>query len=194
MEIVVIKPLRNFVQAVTRAANDGADEEAILPVVKSSMLDLVENSGWLPEEFAEPAGKSYGQHLLYCDPLERFCVVSFVWCPGQSTPVHDHTVWGVIGQLIGEEESQSYIVDASEGLRAHGGPQVLRAGEICTVSPRDIDVHVVRNPNPVSKSIGIHAYGANIARVRRHTYDLASGRRSDFFSSYTNERLPNIWN
>ena len=41
---------------------------------------------------AQPHPQYYQQHLLHCDPLERFSVVSFVWGPGQKTPVHDHTV------------------------------------------------------------------------------------------------------
>ena len=191
-----MQPLRAFVQRVTRAMAAAAegDEDSLLPVVKSSMADLVSSDCWLPKEFAEPADGNYGQHLLYCDPLERFCVVSFVWPPNQRTPIHDHTVWGVIGQLVGEEESQAYTVAPSGELVAHGPPAVLRPGQICTVSPLEIDVHVVRNPSPAAKSIGIHAYGANIARVQRHTYDLATGAKSTFISSYSNSVLPNIWN
>ena len=46
-------------------------------------------------------GVSSSQYLLYCDPEERFSVVSFVWGPGQSTPTHDPSVWGLIGVLRG---------------------------------------------------------------------------------------------
>ena len=58
---------------------------------------------WLPEEFAAPSPESYRQYLLHCDPLERFSVVSFVWMPGHRTPIHDHTVWGLVGVMRGEE-------------------------------------------------------------------------------------------
>jgi 3-mercaptopropionate dioxygenase len=188
-----MQPLLTFVQRVTKALDAATDERAVVSVVKSSMADLVASSDWLPAEFTKPAAGSYGQHLLYCDPLERFCVVSFVWPPNQKTPVHDHTVWGVIGQLIGEEESQAYTVAPSGELVAHGKPAVLQPGQICTVSPLEIDVHVVRNPSTTANSIGIHAYGANIARVQRHTYDLATGAKSAFMSGYSNAMLPNIY-
>ena len=51
---------------------------------------LVAYNDWWPEAFATADPNRYRQYLLYCDPLERFSLVSFVWGPGQKTPVHDH--------------------------------------------------------------------------------------------------------
>src|SRR5690554_3968415 len=99
--------LKKFVREVTLAFDRSADEAVVLPVAKQAIKELIADSRWLPAPFAEPAADTYRQYLLYCDPLERFSVVSFVWGPGQATPIHDHTVWGVIGQIIGQEESQS---------------------------------------------------------------------------------------
>ena len=72
------------------------------------LADLVTHDDWLPDEFALPSVESYRQYLLYCDPLERFSVVSFVWGPGQKTPVHDHTVWGLVGVMRGAELCEEY--------------------------------------------------------------------------------------
>ncbi len=187
------KALTKFVREVTLALEQSGEEDFILPVVKREMRDLVADSRWLPEPFAEPAADSYRQYLLYCDPLERFSVVSFVWGPGQETPVHDHTVWGVIGQMIGQEESQSFVRDDKGRLIALGAPDMLRTGEIATVSPREIDVHRVRNPDLKAKAISIHAYGANIGRIKRHTYSIDDGTQKEFVSSYSNAVIPNIW-
>jgi predicted metal-dependent enzyme (double-stranded beta helix superfamily) len=188
------RPLREFVQNVTQAIDGPSGEDAIVSTAERAMQRLVAEDNWLPDEFAQCLEATYSQHLLYCDPFERFCVVSFVWQPGQRTPVHDHTVWGVIGQLVGEEESQSYIQTAAGQLLEQGAPEILRRGQTSVVSPRTRDVHVVRNPSLDKKAISIHAYGANIGRVSRHVYDLSTGRRSPFISSYTNTHLPNIWN
>jgi 3-mercaptopropionate dioxygenase len=187
------QPLREFVQDVTRAIDRSSDEETIVAMVKSSMRKLVAEKGWLPEEFTRCTGSSYSQHLLYCDPFERFSVVSFVWGPQQCTPVHNHTVWGVVGQLVGEEEAQSYNRLPSGEIVAHGPPEVLRKGEVTTVSPREIDIHAVRNASWDTTAISIHTYGANIGRVHRNTYDLATGMPTMFVSSYSNSVLPNIW-
>lgn len=185
--------LKCFVEQVTRALERSPAEEALLPIVEASMSRLVENPAWLPQDFARPATSSYRQYLLYCDPLERFSVVSFVWGPGQRTPVHNHTVWGVIGQLIGREQSQSFVMDDTDRLQPVGEPETTLPGRIITVSPRSTDIHTVSNPSMSEVAISIHAYGGNIGRVERNVFDVASGKSSPFISSYSNDLLPNIW-
>ncbi len=49
---------------------------------------------------------------------ERFCVVSFVWGPDQATPIHNHTVWGLVGVLRGGGACAALHVRARQ---AHGG-------------------------------------------------------------------------
>ena len=123
---------------------------------------------------------------------ERFSVVSFVWGPGQATPVHDHTVWGLIGMLRGAELSQGYR--ERDGLLMRRG----RAGAArCRATSRPCrptigDVHRVRNAYDDRVSISIHVYGANIGAVRRHTYPPDGGRKP-FVSGYSNAHLPNLW-
>src|SRR5689334_15094199 len=82
--------------------------EALLAGGLDAMRELVSRDDWLPEAMAKPHPQYYQQYLLYADPQDRFSVVSFVWGPGQKTPVHDHTVWGVIGMLRGGETSEPF--------------------------------------------------------------------------------------
>lgn len=187
------KALATFVREVTLALNQSLEEEFIVPIVKKEMKALVTDSSWLPDPFSLCASEGYRQYLLYCDPLERFSVVSFVWGPEQRTPVHDHTVWGVIGQMVGEEASQSFLKDETGRLVPVGPPDLLRRGEIAVVSPKEIDVHYVSNPSSSAKAISIHAYGGNIGKIKRHTYNIDDGTRKEFISSYSNTVLPNIW-
>ena len=100
--------LRRFLGDMTGLCEAGADEGIIRAQAGASLRDLVNTDDWLPLEFAKPDPAHYRQYLLYCDPLERFSVVSFVWGPGQRTPVHDHTVWGLIGMLRGAEISRNF--------------------------------------------------------------------------------------
>lgn len=62
----------------------------------------------LPPEFrvGDPAG--YRQHLLHVADDGSFSVVALVWLPGQSTPVHDHCSWCVVGVYTGEEHETRY--------------------------------------------------------------------------------------
>jgi len=180
--------LRGFVQDMTRLVErHGADEPAMLDAGEKLLKDLIAHDDWLPEEYALPAQESYRQYLLYCDPLERFSVVSFVWMPGHRTPIHDHTVWGLVGVMRGEETCEEYSASIK---KTHTHPS--RAGEVDRVSPRIGDIHVVSNTSDKT-AVSIHVYGANIGAVRRHTYDPATGRPKEFISGYHNAAVPNLW-
>lgn len=184
--------LRRFLCDLTRLAEAGAEEGEILDRAGASLRALVSVDDWLPPEFAQPDPAQYRQYLLYCDPCERFSVVSFVWGPGQRSPVHDHTVWGLIGVLRGTEISQSYTA-GSAGLLQPGPVHHLARGDVAAVSPRIGDIHRVENGLADRPSISIHAYGGNIGAVARHVYLPENGEIKGFVSGYSNTVVPNIW-
>lgn len=168
------------------------EEPEILQDARQIMAELVAVDDWLPEEMAVPHPQFYRQYLLYGDPLDRFSLVSFVWGPGQKTPVHDHTVWGVIAMLRGSELDQSY--DWVDGrLQPVGEPEALREGDVACVSPTIGDIHRVTNAYDDKVSISIHLYGGNIGRINRSVYDAATGERKPFVSGYSNDWAPNLW-
>ncbi len=184
--------LRDFVVATTHEVQRTAAEAELLPAVRSHLAALLKHDDWLPEALAQPHPQFYRQYLLHADPLERFSVVSFVWGPGQFTPIHDHTVWGLIGMLRGQEEAQAYAVGSDGQLHAQGAVQRLQPGDIEAVSPTLGDVHQVRNAFADRTSISIHVYGANIGAVRRWVY-APDGSRKPFVSGYSNDSVPNLW-
>jgi predicted metal-dependent enzyme (double-stranded beta helix superfamily) len=180
--------LRTFVQDMTRlAGSHGADEARMLDEGARLLHGLVAHDDWLPEEFAAPSRESYRQYLLHCDPLERFSVVSFVWMPGHRTPIHDHTVWGLVGVMRGEELCEEYATDLKRT-----GAHAVHPGDVDRVSPRIGDIHVVSNEG-AQTAVSIHVYGANIGAVRRHVFDPASGAPREFVSGYHNVAVPNLW-
>ena len=177
--------LQAFVDEVTAVVDSGADEPRTLEAVRKAMARLVSRDDWLPDEVTRPHPQYYQQYLLYADPKDRFSVVSFVWGPGQKTPVHDHTVWGVIGMLRGGERCVAYR-DAGGKMVPAGEEVELEPGDVEMVSPNIGDVHTVRNAYDDRVSISIHAYGANIGKVRRHVFDPQSGAVKEFVSGYSN--------
>lgn len=188
-----INRLRKFVQDLTVLVDmHGDDEPALVAKVESALGALVSVDDWLPEAFAEPMSKSYAQYLLHCDPLERVSVVSFVWGPGQATPIHDHTVWGVIGVLRGEEASQPYSL-SRDAPPVPGEEKRMRPGDIEVVSPRVGDIHKVSNALEDRPSISIHIYGGNIGAVRRHVFDEENSAAREFISGYASPQTPNLW-
>ncbi len=188
-----IAPLRDFVRSFTRLVDQaGQDEERIFVDGKALLAGLVGRDDWLPPQFARPHPERYQQYLLHCDPLERFSVLSFVWGPGQSTPLHDHTVWGMVGVLRGAELCEEFAADPAGPLRPAGAHR-LAQGAIDLVSPRIGDIHRVSNAQANEVSVSIHVYGANIGKVERHVYDPHSGQPARFVSGYLNPVTPNLW-
>jgi predicted metal-dependent enzyme (double-stranded beta helix superfamily) len=206
-----IAPLREFVVTMTALVSRTADERTLLTEGRAALSRLIADDSWLPEAFARPRPDRYAQYLLHCDALERFSVVSFVWGPGQRTPVHDHTVWGLVGVLRGAERCEEYTAPGAPGApgalgaapsgvnsaaatpcptgRAHR----MQPGDIEAVSPTVGDWHLVGSAREDSgTTVSIHVYGANIGAVRRHRV-VDAGRIVDFVSGYDAAELPNLW-
>ncbi|WP_221774154.1 cysteine dioxygenase [Novosphingobium flavum] len=183
--------LRGFIVRMADLVAHHRQERDILAGGSDLLADLVRHDDWLPERYARPHPDRYQQYLLHCDSRERFCVVSFVWGPGQATPVHDHRVWGLVGVLRGAEEAQGFA-RGPDGLIPVGPPQILGPGEVDAVSPRIGDIHRVANAVPDGTSISIHVYGANIGAVARSVLD-DSGAAHPFISGYADCPLPNLW-
>jgi len=163
------------------------DEEAILAAGRPLLAELVANDDWLPAEFAKPHPQYYQQYLLHADPQDRYSVVSFVWGPGQKTPIHNHTVWALIGMMRGSERAEGFAVPEDGKAMQLLGTEVLSPGDVDMVSPRLGDIHRVSNMFDDRVSISIHVYGGNIGRISRHVFDANTGERKTFVSGYSNE-------
>ena len=111
--------LRGFIGALAELLDQQLEEPAILDRGAQLLGDLVSHDDWLSDEFAQPSPERYQQYVLHVDSAQRFSVLSFVWGPGQETPVHDHRVWGLIGMLRGGEDAQGFRRDQS--IHVYGG-------------------------------------------------------------------------
>lgn len=186
-----IAPLRDFVVDLGALVAQQRDERALLAAARPLLARLLTDDGWLPEAFATPRSDRYAQYLLHCDPQERFSVVSFVWGRGHRTPVHDHTVWGLVGVLRGSERCDEFNFNGGRPLPT-GGHHLMQRGDIEAVSPTLGDWHRVSHGGGAGPAVSIHVYGANIGAVRRHRLDDA-GTLLDFVSGYDSPVVPNLW-
>ena len=176
-------PLNRFAARMTALLTATQCEEPIIAEGKLLLGALVSNDQWLLAEYAQPLPVKHSQYLLYCDPQDRFSVVSFVWGPGQSTPVHDHTVWGLFGVLRGAESCNKF--ESRNGIiHDLDDRHIMTVGQVEAVSPTIGDWHFVSNPSD-EISVSIHAYGGNIGKIGRHRLD-ARGQIIDFVSRYDN--------
>jgi predicted metal-dependent enzyme (double-stranded beta helix superfamily) len=178
-----IKRLTDFVGDFAGLVDAQPGESEIIARGGRLLADLVSHDDWLPDAYAAPDKERYRQYLLHLDPRERFSVVSFVWGPGQATPVHDHRTWGLIGVLRGAEFSEHFVRDAEGALRPSGPVRTVYPGKVEAVSPRVGDIHRVANAYDHKVSISIHVYGADIGKVERATFN-GSGQATRFISGY----------
>ena len=186
-----ISRLRTFVKDMTYLVDKADGDEPQLLVEGSERLKpLILNDDWLPPPFTVASPKSYQQYLLYCDPYERFSVVSFVWGPGQTTPIHNHTVWGLVGVMRGVEYCEEFVQEGEE--LSLDKTHRLNTGQIDKISPTVGDIHRVTNALSETNSLSIHIYGANIGTVKRHVF-VEGTPPSQFVSGYSSEVIPNIW-
>jgi len=179
------------IAAVTARTGRAPDEAAIAAELGGLLAALVAKDDWLAAEFSAADPTRYRQYLLHLDPAARFCVVSFVWGPGQKTPVHDHTVWGLVGVMHGAERCDEYALDNGHPVST-GKSHVMKPGDIEAVSPTVGDWHRVSSASD-GTSVSIHVYGANIGAVHRHVFDAATGAPKPFISGYTGDIVPNWW-
>jgi predicted metal-dependent enzyme (double-stranded beta helix superfamily) len=183
-------PLAAFVGGLEGLVGGGADEATIFRDGRTLLAGLIAHDDWLPAALTEPDPASYRIHLLHLDPAARFSVSAMVWGPGQGTPIHNHTVWGMVGVLRGRERCEEFSLPARRG-----GPLVaghvheLEAGDIDLVSPSIGDIHRVSNALADGTSVSIHVYGADIAAITRSRWE-ADGRATPFVSPYASCLLP----
>jgi 3-mercaptopropionate dioxygenase len=181
---VGLQRVERFIDALDQATRSTADTATLLELGSGLLRDLVAHDDWLPDSHARPLEGGYAQHLLHRAPWDRFSVVSFVWGPGQSTPVHDHRVWGLVGVLRGAELVRDFVRDPEDGLVAAGPTRRLQTGAVDAIDPAQHDIHQVANAYDDRVSVSIHVYGADIGTVERATYDRF-GQQKAFISGYT---------
>jgi predicted metal-dependent enzyme (double-stranded beta helix superfamily) len=182
-----IDRLRDFVISFSALIDKASGEPEILREGSTLLKKLISVDDWLPDQYAQASSSGYQQYLLHLDSHERFSVVSFVWGPSQKSPIHDHTVWGIVGILRGAEYEQSYSRTSDGRFVEEGEPERLAHGEVAVVSPTVGDFHQVSNAIADQSSISIHVYGANIGSVQRSMYEK-DGTRKEFRSGYTTWR------
>jgi predicted metal-dependent enzyme (double-stranded beta helix superfamily) len=177
-------PLQTFVRGLGKLIDSGADEARIFREGRALLGELIARDDWLPAAITEPDPDSFQIHLLHADPAGRFSVSAMVWGPGQGTPIHDHTVWGMVGVLRGRERCEEFSLPREAGRPlVPGNVHELHTGDIDFVSPRIGDIHRVSNALDDGVSVSIHVYGGDIGTLSRSRFE-ADGKATPFVSPY----------
>ncbi len=95
--------LHNAIAAMQALCGNTPSDSNWLAGSKPILQALIATDNWLPASHAQSHPQFYQQYALHVDATQRFSISSFVWGPGQGTPVHNHTIAGWVGVLRGAE-------------------------------------------------------------------------------------------
>ncbi|MCU0540175.1 MAG: cysteine dioxygenase family protein [Desulfobacterales bacterium] len=118
--------------------------------------------------------------VLYRDPGRIFSLRLYIFGPGEFTPLHDHTSWGVSGAAYGQLEAARYrrADDGSDPGHAElilCDRRVLRPGETETTLPFDEGIHRTGNPAD-GVTLMVSVYGTPLRRLYIQRFNLETGR------------------
>ena len=176
-----------FVRDAESVVRNVGSESETLRVFRPLLEKLLANAS-LPAAAFKPRHDRFAMNLIYMPEDKIFSVIGGVWNPGQTTPIHDHLTWALIGVYRGEERESLYrrlddgsnpkfakLEMASENINAKGHVTVLgRAG-----------IHRVDNVSS-QPAWSVHIYGRDIGNTERHSYDPVTGEVGKFVSGYCN--------
>ena len=118
-------------------------------------------------------------NLLQMPEDEAYSIIGGVWHPGQTTPIHDHLTWALIGVYEGEEREALFrrTDDGSNPRLAKIEPvseRVHKKGQVTVLGHKGI--HRVDNIS-LRPTFSVHVYGRDIGNAERHSYDPVTGNK-----------------
>jgi predicted metal-dependent enzyme (double-stranded beta helix superfamily) len=166
--------LNDLVRAVNDILSQEGESAQRTRWIAGALRKALGDPDLLTPEQRQSNPEGYRQHVLHADEDGRFSIVALVWLPGQSTSVHDHLSWAVVGVHQGCEcEVQYKVLNDGGPFLMPVGESTHREGTISILQPPG-DIHTVYNPGP-GTAISIHIYGADVRKTGssiRCRYDL----------------------
>lgn len=145
--------LDRFTDACRSALNNRNPTDAICAVMKEAVQQPDAIARAL--EDAQPGGAQAGALIHQSDDLT---IVHVVAAPGFVSPVHDHTIWAVVGQYKGQEDNTFY--EERNGQLVEVGAQSICAGDVVPLTEKTI--HAIRNPHTEEPCMALHVYGGDL--------------------------------
>ena len=179
--------LDQFSADAERIVRQNSTESDMMRNIKPLLEKLLMSNG-VPADAFKTRQDRFAMNLLHMPKDRVFSIIGGVWKPGQTTPIHDHLTWALIGMYEGEEREAIYrrLDDGSDPKRARlekVSEKVNGKGHVTVLGQAGI--HKVDNvSDKIAKSI--HVYGIDIGNTERHSYDPVTGEIGAFLSGYCN--------
>jgi len=163
-------------------------ERDVLLRLRPLLEKVIGSKDSVPDEAFMPRKDRFAMNLLQMPDDEAYSIIGGVWRPGQSTPIHDHLTWALIGVYGGEERETLFrrVDDGSDPKKARlerVDERTNKKGHVTVLGHSGI--HRVDNVS-LKAAFSIHIYGRDIGNAERHSYDPVTGEISRFVSGYCN--------
>jgi predicted metal-dependent enzyme (double-stranded beta helix superfamily) len=158
--------LKRLTEAIAADVKRHGDPSGIARAVAGTLQRSLGEPDLLSTTQRRSAADGYQQHVLHVAEDGSFSIASLVWRPGQSTPIHDHVAWCVVGVYEGTEfETRYRLHDLDGALYLEEVGVVEHHSRAATwVVPPD-DIHRVENRTGQTV-VSIHIYGADLTRTQ----------------------------
>ena len=181
--------LKPFIEDVDETVRKhGSAESEVLQSLRPLLEKLVMSEASIPAEAFAPRKDRFAMNLISMPEDELYSIIGGVWHPGQTTPIHDHLTWALIGVYEGEERETLYrrVDDGSDKKIAKlekVSERMNRKGHVTVLGNKGI--HRVDNVS-LKPAWSVHVYGRDIGALERHSYDPVTGEIGRFVSGYCN--------
>ena len=148
---------------------------------------LISNPDSIPAEFRVPLGvgprPNHASRLLY-QGESGLQVTAVVWGAGEHLGPHDHQTWGMIGILENALTETRYRrvddrdVDGYAKLEEDRSA-TFKPGEITLLIPVEDEIHQMDNRTD-RPTVEIHVYGTDLRGLERHSFNLETGKITNF--------------
>lgn len=160
-----------LIDRLDRAVHGGRPGWSMIDAVSAALAPALGKDDLLSpgQRIGDPSG--YRQHVLHTASDGMFSLAALVWLPGQSTPIHDHLSWCVVGVHEGNEVESRYLL--ADGYLIEYERAEAQQGSVGGLMPPG-DIHRVTNSGGTT-TVSLHVYGADLScsssSIRRR-YDL----------------------
>ena len=179
--------LEEFTQDMESLLKSQPNNQKIFDTGSGWLERLVRNPDSIPMEFRVPMGvgprPNHASRLLYQGD-SGLQVTAVVWGAGEHLGPHDHRTWGMIGILDNSLTETRYRRVDDREVDGYAKLELDRAatfkpGEITLLVPEEDEIHQMDNHTD-SPTVEIHVYGTDLRGLERSSYNLETGKITNF--------------
>ncbi|MBT3350844.1 MAG: cysteine dioxygenase family protein [Nitrospinaceae bacterium] len=176
--------MERFIGEVREIVRAGGTEEEMTARVAERLGKVLDDPELLTEAQLLVKKEGFTLNCVHIEQDDSFSIGAGIWDVGQTTPVHDHGTWGVIGIVRGVEKEESFHREGPRLMEGRAvikpaGSRLAKPGDVFVCCTTDQDAHRVTcaSDEPV---VGIHVYGDDLAKIPRLKYDIDTGEVTSF--------------